>query len=398
MSLLHRNDSPDRILPERWEFTPPGNMRIVDVRTAEGLEAHADAWAELLLQSTAASPMLSYPWMSAFFETKVLPSETWLCLFAYDGERLLGVLPLLAVNSFRAFGLTLLCFKTPFNLSHTSAVDCLTLRGREDVLELFVDYLSHIPRTWPLIRFREMPENSPSMLYMKRRGRKLQALQGVTGCENYIPIPDEYEKYNSGLSSGFRRQLRNRTRKLEKLEDVRFLCRENARSPAENMKRFEETEDSSWKGAANSSLKAVGGDSKLHAIAAERFQRHGWMEWNFLETGDKTIGAQYGIRINRTLYLLKIGYDQEFAFCTPGNLLFNKAVENACAAGDVDEINCVSNSAWHKNWATTGRLLYDLIVLPRIPLLSALLCRVLNSKSIRKRLWKAPQYESGGGT
>ncbi|WP_457550979.1 GNAT family N-acetyltransferase [Desulfobacula sp.] len=376
-----------KLLPEQWEFNLPDNIQIVDVRSIQELEPHADAWAGLLLQSTAASPMLSYPLISAFFETQILPSETWLCLFAYEGEQLVGVLPLIAVKSFNMFGLSLLCFKIPHNNFHTSAVDCLVLRDREKILELFVDYLSCIPFTWPLIRFREIPEHSPSMLYMNRHGKKLKIVQKLSGGENYIQLPADYKKYHTRLSSGFKRQLKRRTGKLDKLTDVRFLCREDKRSSVENMKRFEDAEDHGWKGEKKSSIKAVAANSRFLAIAAERFQNYGWMEWNFLEIGEKTIAAQYGIRINRTLYLIKIGYDEEYAFCTPGNLLFNKVIKNACEKGDVDEINCVADCAWHKNWGMTKRLLYDLIVPPQIPILSALLIQLLNVKIVQKYLW-----------
>ena len=375
-----------KLLPEQWEFNPPDNIQIVDIRSIQELEPHADAWADLLLQSTAASPMLSYPLISAFFETQILPSETWFCLFAYEGEQLVGILPMIAVKSFNMFGLSLLFLKTPYNNFHTSAVDCLTLRGREDILELFVDYLSFVPRTWTLIRFREMPEHSPSMLYMNRHEKKLKIVKKLSGGENYIQLPADYEKYHASLSSSFRRQLKRRTRKLEKLEDVRFICREDKRSSLENMKRFEDAEDRGWKGLKKSSIKAVVADSRFHAISAERFQNYGWMEWNFFETEEKTIAAHYGIRINRTLYLLKIGYDEEYSFCTPGNLLFNKVIKNACEKGDVDEINCVADCAWHKNWGMKKRLLYDLIVLPQIPIFSALLARILSLKIIQTRL------------
>lgn len=376
-----------KLLPEQWKFNPPDNIQIVDVRSIHELEPHADAWADLLLQSTAASPMLSYPLISAFFETQILPSETWLCLFAYKGKKLLGVLPLLVVKSFSLFGLSLLFLKTPYNNFHTSAVDCLTLRGRENILELFVDYLSCMPKTWQLIRFREMPEHSPSMLYMNRHEKRLKIVKKLSGGENYIQLPADYEQYHARLSSGFKRQLKRRTGKLDKLTDVRFLCREDKRSSVENMKRFEDAEDHGWKGGKKSSIKAVVANSRFLAIAAERFQNYGWMKWNFLEIEEKTIAAQYCIQINRTLYLIKIGYDEEYSFCTPGNLLFNKVIQNACENRNVDEINCVATCAWHKNWGMTKRLLYDLIILPQIPIMSALLAQVLNSKIVQKYLW-----------
>jgi hypothetical protein len=62
-------------------------------------------------------------------------------------------------------------------------------------------------------------------------------------------------------------------------------------------------------------------------------------------------------------------------------------IQNACENRNVDEINCVATCAWHKNWGMTKRLLYDLIILPQIPIMSALLAQVLNSKIVQKYLW-----------
>ena len=110
------------------------------------------------------------------------------------------------------------------------------------------------------------------------------------------------------------------------------------------------------------------------------------MEWNFLESGDKTIGAHYAVRIKRTVFLLKICYDEEYSACSPGNLLLEKVVEHASKSGDVDEINCVADCAWHRNWAMKKRLLHDVVILPDIPLLSGLIGRALNSRKFRAYL------------
>lgn len=299
---------------------------------------------------------------------------------------MIGVFPLIAARSYGALGLSVLCFKTPYDMMHTGAVDCLTQPGREDVIEVFVDYLSRIPRTWPIIRIREIPENSPSMICLNRRSAHLHAIQRRCGGENYIQIPGSIENFHASLSSNFRRQLKRGRKKLEELEDVRILCREELRPLEENMRRFEEVEDAGWKGAENSSIKADEKNSRFYAIAAKRFKNHGWMEWNFLETNNKSIGAHYAVRIKRTLFLLKIGYDEKYSAFSPGNLLLEQIVENACLSGDVDEINCVAECAWHKNWAMKNRLLYELIILPRIPVISAMISSILNSATFHKIL------------
>ncbi len=376
---------PRPLIPAPWKFQPPAGLRIVDVRDAADLAGHAAAWAELLLQSPAASPMLSYPHVSAFFETQVEPPETWLCLFAYEGENLVGVLPLIASRAVAALGFSLLYLKVPYDALHTSAVDCLTLDGHEEILEIFVDYLARIPRAWPLIRIREVPEISPSMVYLAGGKSRLRAVKKVSASENYIPVPADFAAYHAGLSSNFRRQLKRGAKKLEESPEIAFLCREAARPPAENMRRFEEVEDKGWKGEGGSSVKAAAGVSRLFALAAERFHEQGWMEWNFLESAGETVGAHYAVRIRRTLFLLKIAYDEAYSACSPGNLLIEKTVQHAIEAGDVDEINCVADCAWHRNWAMQNRLLYDLVILPKIPVLSALAEKILNSENPRIR-------------
>lgn len=356
----------------------------MDVRTHDELAHHADAWADLLLQSPAASPMLSFPQISAFFETQVQPPQAWLCLFVYQGDRMLGVFPLIAARSIGVPGFKMLFLKTPYNILHTGGVDCLTLHGREEVIEVLIDYLSRMPRAWPLIRIREVPEHSPSLVCMKRPGAKLLAIQRVRGGENYIRIPATVEEFHAGLSSNFRRQLKRGRKKLDELEDVRFLCRDESRAPEENMRRFEEVENAGWKGEENSSIKADESNARLYALAAERFSRHGWMEWNFVETGGKSIGAHYAVRIKRTLFLLKIGYDEDYSACSPGNLLLEQIIINACLDGDLDEINCVAECTWHKNWAMEKRLLHDLVILPKVPVLSTLLGIIFRSRSFHR--------------
>lgn len=371
------------LIPAPWSFAAPGKLRLIDVRSAADLASHADAWAELLLESPAASPMLSYPQISAFFETQIPPAETWLCLFAYEDERLIGVLPLIAARTVKSLGFSILFLKTPYDILHTSGVDCLTLRGREETIELFVAYLSGIPRTWPLIRMRELPDHSASMVYLTRKGTGLRAIHRPCGSENYIEVPKSYEAYHAGFSSNFRRQLKRGARKLDELPDIRFLCPENTRPSAENVRRFEEIEASGWKGESGFTIKAVEGSASFYTLAAERFRNHGWMVWNFLETGEQTIGAHYAVRIKRTLFLLKISYDDRFSACSPGNQLLEKVIQRTCETGDVDEINCVADCAWHRNWNMKKRVLHDLVILPKIPVASSLLSRMLNSKTFQ---------------
>lgn len=367
------------LLPEPWHFIPPGDLRILDVRSVEALVDHEHAWNRLLLDSLTASPMMSYAQISAFMETQIKESESWLCLFAYERDRLIGVLPVIAARSFGAMGFRLLMLKTPFDLMHTGSVDCLTLPGREELIEVLVDYLSRMPRTWPVIRIREIPGRSTTMRRLAEPGGRLAAISFESAAENYIEVPSDLTLFHARLSSKFKAQLRRGLKKLQEFPDLRFLCREESRSVHENMRRFELVEDAGWKGRENTSVKAMPANARFFQLAAERYAAAGWMEWNFMEGDGTTIGAHYAVRVRRTVYLLKIGYDERYSKSTPGNVLLEGVVEHAIAAGDVDEISLVADCEWHRHWAMKRRLLYDVVVFPSVSVFTPLIRRFLRS-------------------
>lgn len=75
-------------LPDRWTFRPPAGVRLLDVRSLEELNQHAQAWNDLFQKADRLTPMLSFPWVRAFFKHQDAAPEKWLCLFAYENDQL----------------------------------------------------------------------------------------------------------------------------------------------------------------------------------------------------------------------------------------------------------------------------------------------------------------------
>ncbi len=373
-------------LPDSWKFNPPGKIRVIDVRSLNELKRYENDWNNLLLQSTAASHMLSYQWISAYLETKVCsPAKTWICLFAYYRKKLIGVLPLIINKKLSFCEWSIIFFATPYDVFHTSSVDCLTLQKHEDVLELFIDYLWHIPHVLPVVHIKKISGNSPSMIYLKQAEKNICIVPEKSGAECFLPISGSYDAYLSKLSPKFKKELRRRSRRLNELKGIRFLLRENKRSVNENIKRLIDIEGKGWKGKNKTSINARQGDAALHTLGIERLDKCGWMDWNFLEAENKTIAVFSASRINRIIYGMKSGFDESFAFYTPGNLLFQRMVQYAFDSGDVDEINCMSEMPWQKRWKMNRRLLYNLVIFPNIPVFSRLFIFLLRVRKVLKK-------------
>jgi len=373
-------------LPYGWKFRWPEKIQIIDVRSVNELKQYAEDWNDLLIKSAASSHMSSYPWISAYLKAILHPhAKNWLCLFAYDGKQLIGVLPLIINRKFSIGRWSIILFETPFDIFHTSSVDCLTLKGHEDTIELFIDYLHHIPHVLPLVGIKQIPGHSSSMIYSRQNRGKIIIVSQKSGFENFITISGTYDSYMKKLSSKFKKELRRRSRRLNELKNIRFLPCENKRPVDENIKRLIEIEGKGWKKRTKTCMSARPGDTALHILGIKGLDRCGLMEWDFLEAGEKTIAVYSASRINRIIYGMKSGFDEEYAFYTPGNLLFQHMVQHAFESGDVDEINCMSDMPWQKRWKMNRRQLFDLLIFPHIPVLSGLLALLLKIRQVFKK-------------
>jgi len=221
---------------------------------------------------------------------------------------------------------------------------------------------------------KSLSERSPivanwdkTKLCFLRNDRKLCSLLIPTTMSNYIELPKSYDEYNASLPSKLRKLLKRCSKKLDKLDNAKFVLREDQRSTQENMNHFIEAEHSGWKKENGSSIKSHPKHSAALLMAAEDLKKRDWLEWNYIEAENNTIAAHYSIRINCTVYVLKIGYVDEYKSYSPGSLLFNKMIENSYQQGDVEEINTLGDYPWQYQWQVKSRQLYDCLLLPRIP-------------------------------
>ena len=127
-------------------------------------------------------------------------------------------------------------------------------------------------------------------------------------------------------------------------------------------------EASGWKKKEGTAIEQSPTLVSFYTALTKRLSALGWLEWHFLETDGRVIAGQMGVKMGRTLTLFKIGYDEEYSYCSPGNILFERVVERAYGQGDTDEINCITDMAWHDNWGMDKRPHYDLWIYPKHPI------------------------------
>lgn len=129
--------------------------------------------------------------------------------------------------------------------------------------------------------------------------------------------------------------------------------------------QFVAVEASGWKGRQQSALASR---SALHfffkcyaqAAAALRILR-----FFLLRIGNTTVAGQLAVEVYDRLWILKIGYDETFAHCSPGLLSTSLAIEYALKRGLRSYEFLGSAESWEERWRPESREHRVLIFYPR---------------------------------
>jgi hypothetical protein len=142
----------------------PSGLRAEVIDSIAALEPYRDEWNRLALAAPQKLPMLSHAWVSSYLENFLNPNETWCCIFAFDGDQLVGLLPVI-ITPFRILGFSRPRLATPFNL-HTFSVDFVsTARGRMRSSPFYLRHFSRFRRRLSGLQLTAFPK--PRQLLMR---------------------------------------------------------------------------------------------------------------------------------------------------------------------------------------------------------------------------------------
>jgi CelD/BcsL family acetyltransferase involved in cellulose biosynthesis len=353
-------------------------LRIEVIDSLSALEPYRSTWDCLALEAPQKFPTLSHAWVVSYLENFLAPEETWRCILAFDDDHLVGLLPVI-ITPYRIAGLSRPRLSTPHD-EHTSSIDFLAAVGREnEVIPLLLSTLLNDHKSSFEFSLTRLPDNSPTLTALAGNTKGTSLVQDFNGYVSYIKIEGTFDDFKKRLSHNFSRNLTKAHNKLAKLANVKTVFLTGAEATEKDLPRLMKVEASGWKKKEGTAIELSPALVSFYAALAKRFSDLGWLEWHFLECDGRVIAGQMGIKMGRVLTLTKIGYDEEFSYCSPGNILFESVVERAFSSGDTDEINCITDMTWHDNWAVDKRPHYDLWIYPNrpIPLIFGALPRVL---------------------
>jgi hypothetical protein len=214
---------------------------------------------------------------------------------------------------------------------------------------------------WDQLRVVKIPEDS-SFSYAARARLPWATLAERYDASAYFDVSGTYEQATQAMSNKFRSNLRRRARLADSTAPRRFRSYHRPEDAPEGFDVFLKVEASGWKGqnGTSSAIRCRPGMLAFYSELVREFAPLGNCFIHTLWHGDLPIAAQFGLRIGRTLHILKVGYRDTHALLAPGILLHEMTIRHACQDPGIDVLSLVNSPPWAKSFRplTVGVWLY----------------------------------------
>ncbi|GGC07667.1 hypothetical protein GCM10011494_27870 [Novosphingobium endophyticum] len=209
----------------------------------------------------------------------------------------------------------------------------------------------------------------------RARARGLLVTRPTEGSP-YIELDDSWKDALTRFSSRRRSDFRRMRRRAE--EDGRITFEFHQPQPHEASALLDQAiavEARSWKSRTRTAI----ADNKVQMDFFRRYadlaSADGIFRIAFMKIGSVIAAAQICAECDDSFWLFKIGYDERFARCSPGQLLMLESIERAASRG-LKRYEFLGKAAdWTKFWTSTERPRLRLRYYPRNALGSAAIIR-----------------------
>jgi len=255
---------------------------------------------------------------------------------------------------------------------HLSLNDILinpaTSENPQDLFTCINAALCEIGDTWVDWQISNVPGNSALINALTRTDQTLKETElSATANEQSIDCTDatgNWQAKTTRQSASFdctseacppHGKLKRNLRRLRKqMVDTGELRVEQVTEPAQLANAFEhflKIEASGWKGQGEDAT-AISANPALvsfYSAMLSPVDRGITPEINLLWSGKQCVAAQYGLRTDKCLSLLKIGYNEDFARFSPGYLLLESILADAQTRG-IETLSLVTSPPWADRW------------------------------------------------
>lgn len=357
VSLLH-DFRLDRTLPS----SPSGDVISGSVSVIDSI---ASEWRALCSEGPGDQPFYRPEWISAYLRA-FQPQARVVLIAPRRHGRLLGVLPLIE-DQLGIFGMGATRLRAPVN-EHSNRLDLI--HGADDGIlatELIWQTLVDL-HDWDILDFREVPANGSflRLLELAERDGYVTATR-ETLRSPYVPLEpfSRADDILAPLDSQFRRNLRNRKRRLANLGAVHVARVDHVDHGV--LDRFFALEQSGWKGRSGTAIACSPETRRFYTDIAASADSNGYLALYELWCGEEVVAIGLGMDLGGRFFKLKSGINESFRSIGPGHLLNAEILGDLVGRG-VSEFDMLGhNDEYKARWTGVYRQHYHCHVFRKGP-------------------------------
>ncbi len=305
------------------------------------------------------TPMQQHIWAEAYAETMARGGRVMVCLVGRP-EAPCALAPL-AVPVDGARRRTLLGAEDLWESVEVAAADTAALKvlARELARTGKPLRFGHYPVDGDFIRFLRIAHGWRGIVVMK---------PFPNGAMPRIALDEGWTNPESKLTSRRRSDLRRMMRNAEKSGDVRFEIHETFGDDLDRL--LDEAfavERNNWKGREGTAMATDGQKGAFYRAYAHKAAARGILRLCFMRIDGAAAAMQFAVECDDAFWLLKIGYDDRFRRCSPGNLLMRETIAHAAGRGLSGYEFLGKEASWTKLWASDARPIAALRTYPYTP-------------------------------
>ncbi|CAI8821527.1 CelD/BcsL family acetyltransferase involved in cellulose biosynthesis [Methylocaldum szegediense] len=326
-------------------------VSIKTFRGLSGLDEIATEWEFITKLMDRKRFFYLADWYRCYLETLEEEPDKVLFTIVYIGDKPEAIFPL-KISARRILGLRMKVLELPSH-PHMCLNDFIVARPAyvKSYVPLVLKHLKEVEGlSWDYIYLPRVLEESTAAIALVEQSDTLSVKRSC-GCCNYLVIRP-YSAMFQGFSRNFRSCMRRAKKRAEELGNIHYTTASTYPELETAYGAFLEVEASGWKGK-NGIGTAIKLNKRLELFyrrVMERYSRLGGCEIHIMWHEEKPISVEFSLVIDGTLYTMKIGYDENYSFCSPGHLLREYIINYHEQKGDISFNNLITEAGWHHGW------------------------------------------------
>jgi CelD/BcsL family acetyltransferase involved in cellulose biosynthesis len=336
-------------------------------------------WDALVRKSAPSHPFLSHDWFLSWWDAFAGERRLHIVVVHEDGEPI-AIAPLMRGRG-RVLGIGLELIEPMLN-DHTPRYEFILTARPTAACRAIWEHLRDLDERWHVFAGRQLPSGSATLDGLARCAAEDGYLVGRRpgDVSPYVPFSGTWARYYSTLSRNHRAKVTKGLNRLRRVADVRLETVARGDDIDAALADGFAIEAAAWKARHGTAIVSHDELVRFYRELADRAAAAGLLRLLFLNVGGRRVAFAYALEAGNRLYVLKAGYDPEYARYSPYNLLCALVFQDGFARR-LDEYEFLGgDDPWKRRWSDhvrTHEWLYVFAPTPPMRALYDVKCRLL---------------------